>query len=99
MFVTQYLVDSLRVQCLKSLHHNLCNISLNSQNVSHILDLLQYTFEHTGREEPDGCLSLRDLVTHYASCEAQTLMENTCFQCLLDEYGEMGSDLIAKLVV
>lgn len=79
MFVTRYLIDSLRVQCLKSLHCDLCNISLNSQNVSRILDLLQYTFEHTGREEPDGCLSLRDLGTHYASCEAQTLMENTCY--------------------
>lgn len=98
VFATRYLVDSLRGQCLKSLHRDLCKFSLNSRSVSHILDLLQYTFEQTGRQEPNGCLSLRELVIHYASCEARTLIENARFRHLLDEYGEMGSDLVAKLL-
>lgn len=90
VFATRYLVDSLRDQCLKSLHRDLCNFSLNSRSISHILDLLQYVYEQTGRHEPVGCLSLRKLVIHYASCEARTLIENTRFRHLLDEFGEMG---------
>jgi hypothetical protein len=66
--------------------------------MSHILDLLQYTFEQTGRQEPDGWYSLRKLVIDYTSCEARFLVENTRFRRLLDEHGEMGSDLVAKLV-
>lgn len=43
VFANRYLVDSLRRQCLKSLHRDLCEFSLNKRNVSHILGLLEYT--------------------------------------------------------
>lgn len=98
VFATRYLVDSLKDQCLKSLHRDLCNFSLNLLSIPHILDLLQYTFEYTGRQVQDGSYSLRKLVIHYVSCEARTLITDTRFQYLLDEYGETGSDLVVKLV-
>lgn len=98
VFATRYLVDPLRKQCLKSLHRDLCNFPLNGRTMTHILDLLEYTYEQTGRQEPDGCYSLRMLVILYISCEARTLAENTRFRHILDDHGEMASDLVAKLV-
>ena len=98
VFATRYLVDPLREQCLKSLHRDLCNFALNGQTMTHILDLLVYTYEQTGRQEPGGCYSLRMLVILYISCEARTLAENTRFRHILDDYGEMASDLVANLV-
>jgi hypothetical protein len=77
MFTTRYLIDPLREQCWKSLHRDLRNFSLNGQNMAHILDLLEYTYEPTGKQDPDGSYSLRMLVIDYISCEARILVENT----------------------
>lgn len=72
VFANRYLIDSLRTQCLKSLHRDLCEFSLNKQNVPHILDLLEYTYQESGRGDPGIGCSLKDLVIHYAACEART---------------------------
>jgi hypothetical protein len=98
VFATRYLVEPLREQCLKSLHRDLCSFSLNKGTTIYILDLLEFTYEQTSRQEPDGCYSMRMLVILYISCEVQTLVENTRFWRILDENGEMASDLVLKLV-
>lgn len=98
VFATRYLVDPLREQCVKSLHRDLCSLSLNKETTTYILDLLEYTYEQTSRQEPDGCYSIRALIILYISCEVQTLVENTRFRRILDEHGEMASDLVLKLV-
>ena len=98
VFATRYLIDPLREQCLKSLHRDLCNFSLNGQSMAYILDLLEYTYEQRGRQEPGGSYSLRMLVIDYISCEARTLVENTRFRYMLDDQGEIASDLVVKLV-
>jgi hypothetical protein len=98
VFATLYLVDALREQCLKSLHRDLSNLTLNGRTITNVLDLLEYTYDHTGRQEPGGRCSLRMLVIHYISCEARTLVENTRFRYILDDHGEMASDLVARLV-
>jgi hypothetical protein len=98
IFATRYLVDSLREQSLKSLHRDLCDFNLSTQNMSHFLDLLQYTFEHTGRQEPGGSSSLRRIVIDYTSCKAKVLIQSSRFRQILDMFGEIGSDLVAKIV-
>ncbi|CAI7600275.1 unnamed protein product [Penicillium pancosmium] len=98
VFATRYLVDPLKEQCLKSLHRDLCSFSLHKETTTYILDLLEYTYEQTSRQEPDGCYSIRMLVILYISCEMPTLIENTRFRRILDEHGEMASDLVLKLV-
>lgn len=98
LLANRYLVDSLRTQCLKSLHSDLCEFSLNKRNVPHILDLLEYTYQESGRGEPDVECSVRCLVTRYTPCETRTLAENDRFQNILDRFSEMGSDLVIKLV-
>jgi hypothetical protein len=98
VFATRYLVDPLRKQFLKSLHRDLCGFSLDSHDVSQIFDLLAYTYEVTGRQEPSGSYSLGNLVVDYVSCNMQALTKNPCFRRILDEHEEIGSDLVAKLV-
>jgi hypothetical protein len=98
VFATRYRINPLREQCLKSLHCDLCNFSLNGQSMAHILDLLEYTYEQTDRQEPDGCYWLRMLVILYVLCKVRTLVENTRFRHILDDNGEMASDLVTRLV-
>jgi hypothetical protein len=98
VFATRYLVDSLRTQCLKSLHRDLCELSLNKRNISHVLDLIEYAYQESGRGEHDGGSSLRNLVIHYAACEARNLAEDSRLRDLLDRFSEMGSDMVTKLV-
>lgn len=83
---------------MKSLYYDLCNYSLNRQSIVYILNLLEYTYEQTGRQEPGRSYSLRILVIDYISCEARILVKNTRFRRILDSYSEIASDLVVKLV-
>lgn len=98
VFATKYLVDALRTQCLKSLHRDLCNFSVNKETAPQILDLLDFTYANTGRDEPGGRSLLRNLVIHYVACEARPLADDEMLLSLLDLNAEMGSDLVTKLV-
>ncbi|EER36362.1 conserved hypothetical protein [Histoplasma capsulatum H143] len=98
VFATRYLIGSLRTQCLKSLHRDLCNFSLNRETAQQILDLQDFIYEKTGRNEPCGGSLLRNLVIHYVACKARTLAADERLCLLLDSNGEMGSNLFAKLV-
>ncbi|KAJ5111742.1 hypothetical protein NUU61_001372 [Penicillium alfredii] len=98
VFATRYLVDSLRTQCLKSLHRDLCKFSLNKRNTNHVFDLIEYAYQESGRGEPEGESTLRNLVIHYAACEARTLAEDPRLRDLLNQFSEMGSDMVTKLV-
>lgn len=98
VFATKYLIEPLRQQCLKSLHRDLGNFSLNRKSRSLILDLLDFTYVYTGRFESGGRSALRDLVIHYVACEIQTLAEDAKLTELLDSDAEIGSDLVMKLV-
>jgi hypothetical protein len=98
VFATRFLIEPLRQQCLGSIHRDLCNFSLNRENTSLVLDLLDFTYTHTGLVEPGGKSPLRDLVIHYIACEARTLADDEKLSELLESKGEMGSDLVMKLV-
>lgn len=61
-----------------------------------IIDLLEYTYEQTARQSSSG--TLRSVVIHYISCEIRTLIEDVWLRSLLDNFGEMGSKLVASLI-
>lgn len=96
-FVTKYLVNSLRQQCVRSLDWDLCEFSLNKESAPQILNLLDFTYADTRRANPGGAPSLHNLVIHYVACKRSTLADNERFDQLLISTGEMGSDLVAKL--
>ena len=97
VFATRYMVSSLQLQSLKSLYRDLKNFKLSHDNAKRILDLVEFTYDNTGKEEPGGKSKLRDLVIHYVACESQLLANHERFGHLLDENGEIGSDLVMKM--
>lgn len=97
VFATQYLIQPLQQQCLKSLHRDLRLHPLDHQNADHILDLLEYSYEHTGKQEPGGPSALRKLVISYVTCRAQALLDEPRFNELLNAYAEIGADLVVRL--
>lgn len=98
VFATKYLIDSLRQECLHHLHHELCQFPLSQPTIGCILDLLEFAYTKTGRQEPGGPGKLRRLVTHYAACKAGTLARDGRLLTLLDQNAEIGSDLVHRLV-
>lgn len=98
VFANRFLIKDLPTQCLKALHQDLCNFSLNKDRIPQILDLLEFTYKNTATDEPGGRSRLRELVIHYVACEARTLADDERLQSLLAENGEIGSDLVMKLV-
>lgn len=98
VFATRYLIDALREQSLKSLHRDLCTFQFASQNISRIIDLLEYTFENTARQEPGGCYSLRKLVIDYVAYHAKNFVKHSRFRQTLDKDEEIGSEIVAKLI-
>ncbi|KAK6829244.1 hypothetical protein RU639_003487 [Aspergillus parasiticus] len=98
IFATRFLIEPLRQQCLKSIHRDLCNFAVNRNNVSRILDLLEFTYAHTRRYELSQRSPIRELIIHYAACEARALAENQKLTDILDSDSEMGSDFVMKLV-
>lgn len=99
VFATQYLIEPLREQCLHALHRCLVRCDTLGVTVSDVLDLLEYTYQESGREEPAGkpC-SLRELVILFAACESSSLNRDPRFRELLDQYAQMGSDLVMTLL-
>nr|KMM68936.1 hypothetical protein CPAG_05259 [Coccidioides posadasii RMSCC 3488] len=98
VFATRYIIEPLQTQAVKSLHRDLCNFSLSKETASQILGLLEFTYQNTARYEPSGRSLLRDVVIQYVACEVQMLAGNEDLYSLLDVDGEMGSDLVAKLI-
>ncbi|EED21818.1 conserved hypothetical protein [Talaromyces stipitatus ATCC 10500] len=84
VFATKYLIEPLRKQCLIFIHRDLCSFSLKRESTPVILDLLDFTYAHSGRGEPGGKSLLRDLVIHYAAREARTLADDLDVSALVD---------------
>lgn len=70
ILATRFLVESLRQQCLKSLHRDFKAIIHISSNAYLACDLLDVTYSNSGRIEPGGGSPLRELVIHYARTSA-----------------------------
>lgn len=98
IFATKYLIEPLRKACLSSLHFNLVMFEVTDMNSYLILDLLKYVYSNTGRNEPTGKSSLRDLVIHYAAYKLPILSKHEGFSGLLESNAEIGLDLVMEMM-
>lgn len=98
VFSTKYLAEPVRQQCLANLHKDLRFYVLSAKNAHLILDLLDYVYSNTGRNEPTGTSSLRDLVIHYVASKMPILSKQEDFFDILDSHAEMGSDLVMEMM-
>ena len=95
VFAEKYLIDSLRMLCLRKLHANLRDFDLTLQTSGLILEVLEFTYAQTERKESRDD-ELRMLIVHYATCKGEILKQNPNFRSLLDANGEMACDLLYK---
>lgn len=98
VLATRFLVEPLRQQCLASLHRDLKALLSRSTEPLLIVELLDFTYKNTGPSEPGGGSPLRELVSLYASCKASNLFKNDVFRMLLRKNGDIGADIITRLV-
>ncbi|OJJ82514.1 uncharacterized protein ASPGLDRAFT_27348 [Aspergillus glaucus CBS 516.65] len=94
---TRFLVESLREQCLASLHQDLRQLIDKTSDINLIIDLLNVTYSITGKSEPGGGSPLRELVSHYAASKAPELAKHAMFRELLESFSEIGADILMSL--
>lgn len=98
IFATRYLVHSLQEQTIASLHRDLKNWPLKDGTEWMIFNLLEFTYDNAGRQDPGVSLSLRKLVNHYIPCVAHFLRSYVRFRKIIDRNGEMGADMMEVFV-
>jgi hypothetical protein len=96
VFAEKYLIDNLRMLCLRKLHANLRDFDLTLQTSGLILEVLKFAYAQTERKESRDD-ELRMLIVHYAACKGEILKENPNLRSLLEADGEMASDLLYKI--
>jgi hypothetical protein len=96
LFAEKYLIDNLRIFSLRKLHASLQDFDLTLQTSGDILELLEFAYTHTARQESSEN-ELRALVVHYAACKIEILKKNVNLRSLLEANGEMGCDLLYKI--
>ncbi len=92
VFAHRYLIHNLRILALRNLHGCLRNLDLTKRDTGDILEVLEFTYAHTERDESSDD-SLRKLIVHYAACKADILKQNPDLRGLLEEYAELACDL------
>jgi hypothetical protein len=95
VFAEKYLIDNLRMLCLRKLHANLRDFDLTLQTSGLILEVLEFTYAQTERKESRDD-ELRMLIVHYAACTGEILKQNPNLRSLLEANGEMACDLLHK---
>jgi hypothetical protein len=95
VFAEKYLIDNLRVLCLRKLHAALRDFDLTSQTSGLILEVLEFAYAQTERKESRDD-ELRMLLIHYAACKGKILKQNPSLRSLLEANGEMACDLLYK---
>lgn len=97
VFATKYLIEPLRRRSLAYLHQDLSTNFTTRLTTTQLLDLLEYTYKHTGREEVGGPSKLRRFVICRVACEMPILAKLPRFRDLLRAFGDMVVDLVEIL--
>lgn len=97
VFAEKYDIFPLRKLCLNKLHETLCVFTLYKERVGDIVTLMRYIYANTVQRLPSDD-PLRSLVIHYAACVVEKLVSRSEFRALLEEPGELASDLVVKMI-
>lgn len=97
VFAEKYDIAPLKELSLNKLHKTLSVFTLYKERVGDIVDLMRYSYANTVHRSPSDD-PLRSLVIHYAACEVENLVPNSEFKALLEEPGELASDLVVKMI-
>jgi hypothetical protein len=93
VFAQMYLIASLKQLTLRKLHADLTDFDLDLTSSNQVLEALKFAFTNTERGDGHDD-KLRHLLVAYTASNMKVLKQNTAFWTLLDEHGELGSDII-----
>ena len=98
VFAEKYDIETLKELSLNKLRHALITFhDSHKQRIGDIVVLLKYVYENT-IDLVDSEEKLRALVVHYAACVVEEVTPNSNFQSLLVDKGELGRDLLKRLI-
>ena len=93
VFGDKYDIKKLRMLALHKLHRTLQVFRIYHKRVGDIAELIKYSYNNT-RDIDD----LRDLITHYVTCNFQDMATNDNFLALMEEGGPFVRDLAGLLL-
>lgn len=97
VFAEKYDIAPLKKLSVNRLHQTLSVFTLYKERVGDIVALMEYSYANTvHRSSFDD--PLRSLVIHYAACVVENLVPSSKFKALLEEPGELASDLVVKMI-
>jgi hypothetical protein len=96
VFAQMYLIAPLERLTLRNLHAALRDFHLDLTSSEEVLEALAFTFTNTERGNDHGN-ELRRLLVAYTVSKMKILKRNLAFWTMLDEHGELGSDIIQVL--
>lgn len=97
VFAEKYDIAPLKKLSLSKLHKTLSVFTLWMERVGDIVALMRYSYANTVYRSPSND-PLRLLVIHYATCVVEQLVKSSEFKALLEEPGELASDLVVKMI-
>lgn len=98
VFATEFQVLSLQRQCLSKLHRDLCEFYMNPSDVGIVLDLVDYVYTHTERQELGEESSLRNLVFRYAMCHVDKFVVDERFEQVLGNNVALSIDILREIL-
>jgi hypothetical protein len=96
VFAQMYLIAPLERLTLRNLHAALRDFHLDFTSSDEVLEALVFTFTNTERGNGHGN-ELRRLLVAYTVSKMKILKRNLAFRTILDEHGELGSDIVQVL--
>lgn len=100
VFADEWMMTPLKKLCLHKLHRDLISLDL-AENITEIIHLLEYTYEHTVLDFGDWSgvgKDLRALVMAYAVWKAKELVTFEEFKAFLKRGGEAVQDFTCQYI-
>ena len=98
IFAEERMIDDLKTLCLHKLHKTLMSFTLYEDRRTDIVELVRYAYAVLTKDMDDDPDGLRALVTHYVTCEADSLIQCSEFLDLVGERGSFAKDLLMMVM-
>jgi hypothetical protein len=99
VFAEKWGIDALKTLTLSKLHKTLAAFKIYEARRGDIVELVRFAYSNENTPDLDeGVDALRALVTHYVTCEVDSLIESPDFLALLEQQGLFPRDLVKMMV-
>jgi hypothetical protein len=99
VFAEKWGIDALKTLTLYKLHKTLAAFKIYEARRGDIVELVKFAYSNENTPDLDEDVdALRALVTHYVTCELESLIESPDFLALLEQPGLFPRDLVKMMM-